>query len=96
MKCLVTDFSLDHWLAQNYGLDILNFPENHQNPLWKNDRKLFKYFKEKYERGISYTPGSTPNAPELVLKEESSEDEKDEKNTLNEVRKSTTPNQSFI
>ena len=56
-------------------------PEHHQ--LWKTDKELFNYFSSKYENGISYTPGSTPNAPELILNVDSSELNNNLSNSIN-------------
>ena len=60
---MVTDYTLDHWILQNYGLDVNNLPSRW--PKEKISRELFDHFREKYKDGVPYVPGSTAKAQEL-------------------------------
>jgi hypothetical protein len=60
-QIIATDYSLDHWIAQNNSLDLNNmpqvFPDNGSCNI-----EVYKRLKDKYKNGMTYHPGSTKSA----------------------------------
>ena len=47
VKIAVTDYSLDVWYSQNFGLDIDNMPP--YRPPYVKDKRVYDYLKKKYK-----------------------------------------------
>lgn len=58
LKLIATDYTLDHWLAQNYHLNLRKLPKVNYTAC---NKKLFEGFQKKYSNGIGYQPGETIN-----------------------------------
>ena len=51
-KIVVTEYSLDYWLAQQYNVSLLNFPMAKPNNMPK---ELFEYLKKKHRSNDTFT-----------------------------------------
>ena len=72
LQIVITEYALDHWLSQNFDVDM-NDLDKHYVKGHCGNKEMYEYLQEKYRNGMPYNPGATP-ADKWIVEERSDED----------------------